>query len=253
MGLELVAETANILSVKQGLEPMSAITDVRIVRGVSCTQDVPYRLVCRLEKTETPNVWNALVKGDFYNKAGKKINENCPYYRCKVTFGANGAKHELVVKQASLSQTASFTYPDLGERDIYHGPTLRCLKTLRFNDGTYAIGEIIPDENSALFGSRTGDISTYPAIMDACLYTCGILNYVAIQQKAILVPDQFESIEYGPGKAVPGELCECCGQLVRAIELPGGYEQKIFNYTLYNKQGEVIVNVFNCQATIIRE
>ena len=253
MGLELVAETANVLSVKQGLEPMSAITDVRIVRGVSCTQDAPYRLVCRLEKTETPNVWNALVKGDFYNKAGKKINENCPYYRCRVAFGANGAKHELVAKQASLSQTASFTYPDLGERDIYHGPTLRCLKTLRFNDGTYAIGEIIPDENSALFGSRTGDISTYPAIMDACLYTCGILNYVAIQQKAILVPDQFESIEYGSGKATPGEKCECCCQLVRVIELPGGYEQKIFNYTLYNKQGEVIVNVFNCQATIIRE
>ena len=89
--------------------------------------------------------------------------------------------------------------------------------------------------------------------MDACLYTCGILNYVAIQQKAILVPDQFESIEYGAGKVTPGEHCECCCQLVKAIELPGGYEQKIFNYTLYNEQGEVIVNVFNCQGTIIRE
>ena len=253
MGLELVAETAKVLTVKQGLEPMSTITDVRIVRGVTCTQDAPYRLVCRLEKTETPNVWNALVKGDFYNKAGKKINENCPYYRCKVAFGSNGAKHDLVAKQTSLSQTANFTYPALGERDIYHGPTLRCLKTLRFNDGTYAIGEIIPEANSALFGSRTGDIATYPAIMDACLYTCGILNYVAIQQKAILVPDQFESIEYGVGKATPDERCECCCQLVRAIELPGGYEQKIFNYTLYNEKGDVIVNVFNCQATIIRE
>ena len=253
MGLELVAETANVLTVKLGLEPMSAITEVRIVRGMTCTQDAPYRLVCRLEKTETPNVWNALVKGDFYNKAGKKINENCPYYRCKVTFGANGAKHELVAKQADLSQTASFTYPVLGERDIYHGPTLQCLKTVRYNDGSYAIGDIVPQENSALFGSKTGEIATNPAIMDACLYTCGILNYIAIQHTAILVPDQFESIEYGAGKVVPGVSCECCCQLVKVIELPGGYEQKIFNYTLYNKQGEVIVNVYNCQATIIRE
>ena len=253
MGLELVAETAKVLTVKQGLEPMSAITDVRIVRGVNCTQDSPYRLVCRLEKTETPNVWDALVKGDFYNKAGKKINENCPYYRCKVMFGSNGVKHDLVAKQASLSQTANFKYPVLGERDIYHGPTLQCLKTVHYNDGSYAIGDIFPQENGALFGSKTGEIATYPAIMDACLYTCGILNYIGIQHTAILVPDQFESIEYGAGKATPGERCECCCQLVKTIELPGGYEQKIFNYTLYNEQGEVIVNVFNCQATIIRE
>ena len=253
MGLELVAETAKVLTVKQGLEPMSAITDVRIVRGVNCTQDAPYRLVCRLEKTETPNVWDALVKGDFYNKAGKKINENCPYYRCKVAFGSNVAKHDLVAKQASLSQTANFKYPILGERDIYHGPTLQCLKAVHYNDGSYAIGDIVPQENGALFGTKTGEIATYPAIMDACLYTCGILNYIGIQHTAILVPDQFESIEYGAGKATPGELCECCCQLVKVIELPGGYEQKLFNYTLYNEKGEVIVNVFNCQATIIRE
>ena len=252
MGLELVAETAKVLSVKQGLEPMSAITDVRIVRGVSCTQDAPYRLVCRLEKTETPNVWNALVKGDFYNKAGKKINENCPYYRCKVSFGQNDAKHELVPLKTSLGQSFELTYPKLGERAIYHGPTLQCLKTVRYNDGSYAIGEIIPQENGALFGSRTGEIATYPAMMDACLYTCGILNLIS-GKHLILVPDQFETIEYGAGKVVPGECCECCSKLLRVIELPGGYEQKVFNYTLYNKQGEVVVNVVNCQATIVRE
>lgn len=252
MGLELVAETAKVLTVKQGLEPMSTITDVRIVRGVSCTQDAPYRLVCRLEKTETSNVWNALVKGDFYNKAGKKINENCPYYRCKVTFGSNGSKHELIPLQTSLNQTYELTYPKFGERAIYHGPTLQCLKSVRYNDGTYAVGDIIPQENGALFGSRTGDIATYPAMMDACLYTCGILNLIS-GKHLILVPDQFESIEYGSGKVVPGERCECCSKLLRVIELPGGYEQKVFNYTLYNKQGEAVVNVVNCQATIVRE
>ncbi len=253
MGLELVAETAKVLTVKQGLEPMSAITEVRIVRGMNCTQDVPYRLVCRLEKTETPNVWNALVKGDFYNKAGKKINENCPYYRCKVTFGSNNVKHELVPKLPSLSKTVDVVYPALGEREIYHGPALQCLKTFKYNDLKYALGDIIPQESSALFGSRSGETATDPAIMDACLYVCGVLNYLTIPGKSILVPDQFESIEYGGVKSTPGEHCECWCQLVKVIELPGGYEQKIFNYTLYNEQGEVIVNVFNCQATIIRE
>ena len=256
IGLELIAETANILTVKRGLEPFSAIKEVRIVRGVICTQNTPYRLVCRLEKTETPNVWNALVKGDYYNKAGKKINENCPYYRCKVLFGHNDAKHEFVPCQKSLNQIYDYSYPALGERGIYHGPMLQCLKTVRFNDGpnvSFAVGDIFAQDNRAIFGSRTGQIILHPAIMDACLYTCGFLNYLAVRQVAILVPDQFESIEYGSGKAVLSEHCECCCQLVRSIELPGGYEQKIFNYTLYNEQGEVIVNVYNCQATIIQE
>ena len=255
IGLELVSETANVLTVKRGLEPMSVITDVRIVRGVSCSQDVPYRLVCRLEKTETPNVWNALVKGDYYNKAGKKINENCPYYRCKVAFGSNVVKHEFVSKQTSLRQSVSFTYPGLGEREIYHGPTLQCLKTVRFNDEpnvSYAIGDIIPQDNCALFRPRTGQIITHPAIMDASLYTCGFLYYISVRQMAIFIPDQFESIEYNSGKVIPGERCECCCQLVRTIELPGGYEQSVFNYTLYNKQGEVIVNVYGCQGTIVK-
>ncbi len=44
--------------------------------------------------------------------------------------------------------------------------------------------------------------------MDACLYPYGILNYIANECNSILVSDQFESIEYGAGKATPCERCE---------------------------------------------
>lgn len=251
IGLEFIAETAKVLTVKRGLEPMSAIKNLTIVRGMNCTQDAPYRLVCRLEKSETPNVWNVLVKGDFYNKAGKKINENCPYYRCTVTFGQNDDKHDFVASQKSLSQAIELKYPEFGDQSIYHGPVLQCLKTVNFNDGAFALGAIIPQEKNALFGSRSGEISTEPALMDACLYSCGVLSAIS-EMHNIFVPAEFGSIEYGSGKVVPGERCECCCKLARVVELPGGYEQKYFNFTLYNEKGEVIVNVFNFQASVIR-
>ena len=251
IGLEFIAETAKVLTVKRGLEPMSAIKNLTIVRGMNCTQDAPYRLVCRLEKSETPNVWNVLVKGDFYNKAGKKINENCPYYRCTVTFGQNDDKHEFVASQKSFSQTIELKYPEFGDQSIYHGPVLQCLKTVNFNDGAFALGAIIPQEKNALFGSRSGEISTEPALMDACLYSCGVLSAIS-ETHNIFVPAEFGSIEYGSGKAVLGESCECCCKLARVVKLPGGYEQKYFNFTLYNEKGEVIVNVFNFQASVIR-
>ena len=251
MGLELFAETADVLSVKQGLEPLSAISDVKIVRGVSCTQDAPYRLVCRLEKTETPNVWSALIKGDFYNKAGKKINENCPYYRCMVEFNPDDKMNELVKRPSDLSKSYEMKYPKFGERAIYHGPTLQCLKTVHFGEDQFAVGDIISQENSTLFGSRTGSIATYPAVMDACLYACGILNFVK-SEDFVLIPDRFGRIEFGSGKIRAGQKNECCTHLVRTIQLPGGYEQRIFNYTLYNEQDEVVFNVANYQATIVK-
>ncbi|MBQ2621682.1 MAG: polyketide synthase dehydratase domain-containing protein [Thermoguttaceae bacterium] len=253
MGLELIAETACVLSEKNGLGRLHAITDVSVVRGVSCTQTNPYRLVCRMDKTETPNVWNVLVKGDFYNKNGKKINENCPYYRCKVIFGDDpeGKKNDLIEKRSPLDYGFNVIYLPYGSLSIYHGPALQCLKSYRFNDKSYLLGNIIPQENVNLFGDRTdGNIVTKPALMDASLYACGILSWLN-KDNTVTVPECFGRIEYGSGQVTPGQKCECCVVFKGFVQLHGGYNQVVFDYTLYNEHGECIVNVKDYRATIV--
>jgi hypothetical protein len=68
-----------------------------------------------------------------------------------------------------------------------------------------------------------------------------------------VIPDQFGRITFGSGSiAIADNSCYCCTEFVKAIALPGGYEQKVFNVTLYNDKGEVVVSFYNYQATIVK-
>lgn len=252
MGLEIIAETAKTLSVKCGVGELKRLENVKIVRGVSCALDVPYRLVCVMEKTDSPCVWNVLVKGDFYNKAGKKINENCPYYRCQAVFSDDNSGKTVNI-QSELKKSIEMTYPKLGERPIYHGPALQTLKACRFNDDTVLVGEIVPHNNTELISpARAGEPTLYPAVLDACLYACGVLHSVS-GDLSVIVPDQFERIEFGSGQITENEKCNCCAKRVKTIDLPGGYRQVVFDFTLYSAAGEMVVNVNNYCSTIVSD
>ena len=72
------------------------------------------------------------------------------------------------------------------------------------------------------------------------------------ENRGSVIPDQFDSIEFGAGLVTAGVSCYCCAEFVNAITLPGGYEQKVFNVTLYNEKNEVVLNIVKYQATIAK-
>ncbi|MDO4551774.1 MAG: C45 family autoproteolytic acyltransferase/hydrolase, partial [Planctomycetia bacterium] len=193
IGMEIIAEASRVLSVKLNLEPFSCIRDMKIMRGMSFLLDTPCRLACVMERTDDMNVWNVLLKGDLYNNAGKKISENCPYYKCQVVFGA-GEPVEKVWVTDELKNSFELKYPKLGEISIYHGPSLQSLKSVRYNDESQMVGQILSQENRHLvWPARQGEPELYPAVIDACLYTCALLHNVS-GEYSVSLPDYTHAI-----------------------------------------------------------
>ncbi len=151
-----------------------------------------------------------------------------------------------------MDKVINMTYPQLGERLIYHGPALQTLKTCHYNNDTEMIGDIVPDDNSLLIlPTRTGQLSLYPAALDACLYACGML-YNVKGDRLIVVPDQFRLMEFGAGKLIAGKQCQCHVKRTKIIELPGGLTQVLFDFTLYNQDKQMVINVKDYCSTVVR-
>ncbi|MDO4582487.1 MAG: C45 family autoproteolytic acyltransferase/hydrolase [Planctomycetia bacterium] len=252
MGMEIFAETARIASRQWNLGMYRGCQRWKIFSGMTFYAHQPHTLTCTLEKRgETVH---GMLAGEVYQPNGTLRNASRPFYRCELLWDSAPELPHVRI-QEPWKQSWTLEYPAMGERAIYHGPSLQWLKRCHFSDATQLVGEIRVGEPSQIVANRLGSstekgLEWWPSLIDATLYACGVLNAIAFPG-TILLPDQMEQVRWYPVSIVPGEICQVHIRRQGVKEWPGGYRQGIFNLTLYNTTGEAIFQIQEYRATIL--
>jgi len=254
--MEMMAEAAMLTG---NSPPLQMIRNLKIQRGMSCTVDKPYRLTVVAEKSESHDgspKWQTKITGDYYNPEGNLINEKCPYFSCELVF----ADREWITADLPPQgkQRWRIEYPDFGTFPIYHGPPLRGLKYVDFDNGEFLTGKIHCISQKSLFQSRWNEthnlkqsVLLNPSLIDACLYAAGVLHGIDNANTSIL-PDHFKELKIGAGEVAVGESCMVVVKSQGDVKLPMGYRNRIFDFILSNNAGEIVYQVKGFRATEVR-
>ncbi|MDR1383778.1 MAG: C45 family autoproteolytic acyltransferase/hydrolase [Planctomycetaceae bacterium] len=257
VAMELMAETSLLFS---NTKVVKAIRRLKILRGMKCTVDEPYRLTVVAEKTEAENnedVWKTTIIGDYYNPKGVRINEKCPYFSAQIVCG--NRESEQITIPPKGHKHYDIEYPDLGVRPIFHGEPLRGLRYADFDNVESLIGKVNTISQRALFQSRWNQkkhsieksVILNPSLLDACLWASGLLHGIGNPNTSVL-PDYFENIEIGTATANVGEPCIVCVERKADIPLPMGYRNMVYDFVLCKNSGEVIYRVNGHRATEVK-
>lgn len=252
MGMEIFAEAARVASRQWNLGTYRGCRHWKIFSGMTFYAPKVHTLTCTLEKKG--GKVQAILAGETYHPDGTLRSKNRPFYRCEMLWESAPELPNVRI-QEPLKQSWNLEYPALGERAIYHGPSLQWLKRCRFSDGTQLIGEILVGDTSQIVANRVKNspekrLEWVPPLIDATLYACGVLNAIALPG-TILLPDQMEELRWHPFSVTPGEVCQVHIRRRGVKEWPGGYRQGIFDLTLYNAAGEVIFQIQEYRATVL--
>ncbi|MDR1491669.1 MAG: C45 family autoproteolytic acyltransferase/hydrolase [Planctomycetaceae bacterium] len=257
IAVELMAETSLLFP---NAKTLKTIRNLKILCGMKCTVDEPYRLTATAEKTDSENdeeIWKATIAGDYYNPKGVRINERRPYFSAQIIFGERKSEQMTIPQKGR--QHFEIEYPEFGTRPLFHGAPLRGLRYVDFDNADSLTGKVDTISQRALFQSRWNrekhsidkSVVLNPSLLDACLWASGVLHGIGNPNASIL-PDYFENIEIGTATASIGKPCVVCVRRKADVPLPMGYRNIIYDFALCKISGETIYRVNGFRATEVK-
>ena len=226
------------------------LRNIKSVRGMICSEPVPYRLACL--GTEKEEGWSLRLVGDYYNAQGKKINDRIPYASGEVRrIGATwGDGIPVCPDDQGTVTTWTPVYPGPNPEGFYHGPILQKLQFCRFLKDGRLLGEILVPDRNELFGRNVGTPILDAAVLDAAFWACGVLNG-ANHPGTSVVPDSLLSLKGIPNRLRSGETARVVTTLRETLTLPLGFRQALFDFVIYNEEKEPVWKVEGFKMTIL--
>jgi len=239
MSLEMLAEAA--ATFMPGRE-VRGLDDVEIVSGLKFVHDRPLPVRVRVW-TDGDGVRAELVS-DFVDRRGRILTPDRLHVRGRVVFADQSGTGCAAAHASPPSRWSPIEYPAAREEIIYHGPIFRRLMGARVIDGVGWM-RIESDMIELLAGRRpsTGWILA-PAVLDACLFGCGIHVWVE-SQGAVALPNGVRRLRF-VRPARPGEICVAC---VRRVG--GADDRAVFDFVLHGDDGAVILSAEGFEAVVL--
>lgn len=220
-------------------DPSQQITEMRDIQfkeGMVFWDNAPKPVRIRAIKTG-PDQWECSLLADFYNTKGKLVLADRLYCCATLVVGKErkpSALYEVQVPQDLKWHPVAY---QTAEEIVYHGPTLQQMKQYGCHEifpGTEYWGELIILPQKDFVGGRGVAGWEIPsATLDACLYFCGVVLYVA--DRRFSLPKSIGQLTFG---AMPreGSRCVVHGRLKESSE-----KVRIFQFTLFSENGEVLL------------
>ncbi|MEM6978593.1 MAG: SDR family NAD(P)-dependent oxidoreductase, partial [Planctomycetota bacterium] len=204
IAIELMAEAMR--AQRSGAADLIGMESVEAVRPIKCFDDDPFAIEL-ISDGETCQLVRDLRRRD-----GRLVEARQSHFQCRgIWSDRHNASKPISWQETNVTQT---TVPVPAEDAIVlHGDSLRCLRTIGFDDATQsADASIIAPSPSELAGEHRGLIgwSIPCAAMDAVLFAAGMLAF-RVGDKASL-PVSFKRIDFGR-TPVPGERLKARIQL----------------------------------------
>lgn len=184
------------------------------------------------------------LRADFHSRAGKLVSANRLYAKGNVQFGLDVS----VTSSRDLPKLAGVhwhkpVYPD-ATSVFYVGNPFRCLKRFAIDESNQIIyGQIIAPSIGELAGAER-DVAgwlTPSAILDATLYTSGILGWKCVRP-GVMLPQRVKKMTF-LRRPRPAETCLVQSNLVRVSET-----ECVFDIMVWGSDGKPVFVVENYVA-----
>jgi NAD(P)-dependent dehydrogenase (short-subunit alcohol dehydrogenase family)/acyl carrier protein len=237
ISVELMAETA--LRSHASIHTLAAspeimLEDVQAVRGLKLNLDE--KRLANIDCNQRQNHYQLRIHSEFKNRQGVVMDAKREYSHANVSFGSF---ERLLEWQKPIIDESKFvppSYPDSNQA-FYVGPSFRVLRRAALLEGR-VIGQILAPSLIELVGNHrvTDGWMTPSAVLDACLFTTGILAWNQVKP-GISLPVSMDRIHIA---AMPGagEPCTVESRLVRAEG-----RHAWFDFCLWGRDGRVLLEV----------
>ncbi|MEZ6098603.1 MAG: SDR family NAD(P)-dependent oxidoreductase [Pirellulaceae bacterium] len=231
VGLELLAECA-LRSLPGSF--VRGFRDVRAERGLRFFTNRPQevRVTANLQNEETAV---CELRADFHNRDGLLVDADRRYLTGTVDLSLQAPTMEPRTAAPHHGEWHKVAYPP-PDAPFFLGPTLRSLRRVQFDDGI-VWGQCIAPALIELAGShRTVNNWVVPcALLDACLYTTGLLAWHQIEP-GVALPAAFDQLLVF-AIPQPGDAC-----LVESRISERGDGHATFDFDLWNAAGEWLLS-----------
>lgn len=237
ISVELMCETAiRMHAAKHVLNkaPEILMQDVHAVRGLKLATDE--QRVVTIECKESQSDYQTQIHCEFKNRQGMVMDAKREYSHARIAFGS--FENLLNWQKPSIDESLFVppSYPDSNQA-FYVGPSFRVLRRAALVSGR-VIGQILAPSLIELVGNhRTTDGWMTPsAVLDACLFTTGILAWNQVKP-GISLPVSMERVRVA---SMPdaGEPCMVESRLVSIED-----RHACFDFCLWGRDGRVLVEV----------
>ena len=224
VSLEAMAEAASLVTPGKALV---GFRDVTAAKALVCYTErtVHARVRTVAVETEAETGVQCRFLSDFANTRGQVVSRDVLHAQAAVLFAdVRQSWPSPPIVEPPTWHTAY--YPDR-EALLYHGPVFRRLRRVAFDD-TGMWGEIEAGPTVELGGARRPDRWLFcPAVLDACLFACGI-HYWLRDERAVVLPSSIGHLRLARLPA-DGERC-----IVRIVPRGVDRSQPAVTYARYN-------------------
>ncbi|MEM6469361.1 MAG: SDR family NAD(P)-dependent oxidoreductase [Planctomycetota bacterium] len=188
VALEMLAQAASLDRVHSGGKwgRLLAATNVRALQPLKCVSDDAFAIELLKESDSTNSSWSLAC--DLRRRDGRIVESRRRHFKAELHFADEHGLKPRRDKRDELDlrsvKQLPISYPDHDPSSpIYHGPSLRTLRSLGFslaqseNQSPIAVGTIVAPSPAHLFGEdrALSGWQTSPAVMDGVLYAAGML------------------------------------------------------------------------------
>jgi hypothetical protein len=238
VALEAFAESASLLAGKGKI--VAGFRDVVVPDSLQFTTDEP--VAARIIAEQTSAGVECRLVSDLINRQGKLVQKEREHFLATVNMAdkPNG----LVARPPFLpSAWYDVAYPEKN-LVIHHGPAFRCLRQCNADQGS-AWGRIVAPDPNELFSGRRGSPILPAAVLDACLFTCGIC--VWLQDNGLApIPRAMRRLHLG---RAPRQGEEC---IVRVARFRGDERLASFDLVVFGDNDDVLVQLRGYDGAILK-
>jgi len=239
ISLEMLAEAAATLMPDR---EVGGLDDVEIVSGLKFVHDRP--LPVRVRVGMDGDDVRAELVSDFVDRRDRVLKPDRLHVRGRVVFADRAGSGCAPAHASPPSRWSPIEYPAAHEEIIYHGPIFRRLTGARVIDGVGWM-RIDADAIEPLAGRRpaAGWILS-PAVLDACLFGCGVHVWVD-SQGAVALPKGVRRLRF-VRPVRPGEQC-----VARVKRIDGTDDRAVFDFVLQGEDGGVILSAEGFEVVVL--
>lgn len=222
MAIETLAEAAAQWGAPR---QVVGLDDVRILSGFRFFEDHPQTARVKIQRSGDDLL--AQLVADFHNRAGKLVQPDRVYAEARLRL-ADRPRAIDVSDPGPLPPLNQVRYPAEREDVLFHGPVFRKLKEIHCESWGGWARVIAPDLSEVAGHRGTSGWIHSPAVLDACLFACGIYPWLCFD-KIVSLPHSLERLTFGP---LP-KAGEDCLLRFEYLGLEDGYCG--FDFTLYGE------------------
>jgi NAD(P)-dependent dehydrogenase (short-subunit alcohol dehydrogenase family) len=244
MGIEAFLQAASV-SKGPGANKSWVLSNVEVHGPLRCASDQPVEAYVELQPESSSGLLSASLFSRFRNPAGQLSPKARLHFSALIQ---QDAKPNFRIQPRPIESIDDFNLRPLAIRDdlvLYHGPIFRMVEQIGIcGDGAIAAIRVPEIGEVAGAGRASEGWITSPAVVDACLFACGVHLYVG-DGGAVAVPMGIERISIL-------RPCESGQTLwLRLQQRSNQHDRAIYDFVLQDREGTPLLVAEGYAASIV--